>query len=244
MSNPYLFTGRRFDTETRLYHYRARTYAYDIGRFLQTDPIGYADGLNWYAYCGNNPVSLVDPFGLCKGDGGWSGSLDVAQGVLDVGGMWPAIGVVADAANTAISALRGNWGDAAFSAAAMVPVLGQGSTAAKWTKRGAAHADEAIDLGKRGKAVLGKYPDYRNLADEIGAKRFNVPTDIWNKMSEAEQWTANKTFLDRMIQQGDEIILSNPVTKISDVSGAFRKEIDYLVEQGFQLSGNGARMTR
>ena len=244
VNNPYLFTGRRFDPETRLYHYRARAYAYDIGRFLQTDPIGYADGINWYTYCGNNPVGLVDPFGLCKGDGAWAARLDVAQGILDAGGMLPAVGVIPDAANAAISALRGNWGDAAFSAGAMLPVLGQGSTAAKWAKRGASHADEAIGLGKRGKVVIGKNPDYKNLASEIGAKRFNVPTDIWNKMSKAEQWAANRKFLDRMIQRGDEIILSNPVRKIDDVSGVFRQEIDYLVEQGFQLSGDGASMIR
>jgi uncharacterized protein RhaS with RHS repeats len=34
-----------------------------IGRFLQTDPIGYADGINWYTYCANNPIMLIDPSG-------------------------------------------------------------------------------------------------------------------------------------------------------------------------------------
>ncbi|MHC4156237.1 MAG: RHS repeat domain-containing protein [Planctomycetota bacterium] len=67
VNNPYLFTGRRYDPEAGLYYYRARYYAYDIGRFLQPDPIGYNDGLNLYAYVGNSPLMLVDPFGLCKG---------------------------------------------------------------------------------------------------------------------------------------------------------------------------------
>jgi RHS repeat-associated protein len=64
VGNPYFFTGRRLDFETGLYYYRARMYSPDMGRFLQTDPIGYGDGIHWYAYCGNNPVVLVDPEGL------------------------------------------------------------------------------------------------------------------------------------------------------------------------------------
>ena len=64
--NPYMFTGRRFDLETGLYYYRARYYNPHIGRFMQTDPVGYADGINWYLYCGNNPLGFVDPYGLCS----------------------------------------------------------------------------------------------------------------------------------------------------------------------------------
>jgi RHS repeat-associated protein len=63
-TNPYMFAGRRFDIEIGLYYNRARYYNPFTGRFLQADPIGYGDGMNMYAYCGNNPVGDIDPWGL------------------------------------------------------------------------------------------------------------------------------------------------------------------------------------
>ena len=43
---------------------RNRQYHPELGRFLQTDPIGIAGGVNMYAYVGNDPSNLIDPFGL------------------------------------------------------------------------------------------------------------------------------------------------------------------------------------
>jgi len=61
-----MFAGRRFDIEIGLYYNRARYYNPFTGRFLQTDPIGYGDGINLYAYCGNNPLAFADPSGLSE----------------------------------------------------------------------------------------------------------------------------------------------------------------------------------
>ncbi|WP_213766655.1 RHS repeat-associated core domain-containing protein [Caballeronia sp. dw_19] len=47
-----------------LYYYKARMYSPVLGRFLQTDPVGYKAALNWYAYVKNNPVNFSDPMGL------------------------------------------------------------------------------------------------------------------------------------------------------------------------------------
>ncbi|WP_080403843.1 RHS repeat-associated core domain-containing protein [Burkholderia ubonensis] len=58
------YTGQQYLAPLGLYYYKARMYSLALGRFLQTDPIGYKDDLNWYAYVGNNPVNLTDPTGM------------------------------------------------------------------------------------------------------------------------------------------------------------------------------------
>ncbi len=65
---PFKYTGRRLDPETGLYYYRARYYAPTIGRFLQTDPVGYGDDMNLYGYVGNDPLNSTDPTGKLSFD--------------------------------------------------------------------------------------------------------------------------------------------------------------------------------
>lgn len=58
------YTGQAYMPEIGLYNYKARFYSPTMGRFLQTDPVGYDAGLNIYNYASSDPVNKIDPTGL------------------------------------------------------------------------------------------------------------------------------------------------------------------------------------
>jgi RHS repeat-associated protein len=97
----YGFTGRERDSATGLLYMRARWYDPQMGRFISQDPIGMRGGLNVYAYALNNPLSLIDPFGLSFSSfmsgfargfvvGGITGAL-IAAAIAATGGVAGAI---------------------------------------------------------------------------------------------------------------------------------------------------------
>ncbi len=55
------YTDQIQDSGSGLYYYGARYYDPVLGRFISPDTV--LDGLNRYAYCGNNPVKYADPTG-------------------------------------------------------------------------------------------------------------------------------------------------------------------------------------
>lgn len=65
MVQPSSYTARQWDADAQLYHYRARYYDPQLGRFINEDPIGFdGDRSNLYRYVENGPTQATDPSGL------------------------------------------------------------------------------------------------------------------------------------------------------------------------------------
>lgn len=94
-----------------------------------------------------------------------------------------------------------------------------------------------------GQIVLGHYPEYVNLSDQLNAKRFNIPGNVWKKMSDVDRWAANQKFLDRAILRGNEIVLATSIDKVKPGS-YFERELNYIFDRGYKISQDGKRLVR
>ncbi|GJQ58204.1 MAG: RHS repeat-associated core domain-containing protein [Candidatus Scalindua sp. AMX11] len=61
---PFRFSTKRYDESLGMSYYGYRFYSPSIGRWINRDPLGEIGGINLYGFVKNNPVNLIDPFGL------------------------------------------------------------------------------------------------------------------------------------------------------------------------------------
>ena len=83
---PLRLPGQYYDEDTGLHYNLFRYYAPECGRFISQDPIGLAGGINLYAYA-PNPLSYIDPLGLCKlrgSDGRYRSAQNIQE---EIGGL-------------------------------------------------------------------------------------------------------------------------------------------------------------
>jgi RHS repeat-associated protein len=66
-ANPLRFPGQQYDAATGLHYNHFRDYDPALGRYVQSDPIGLAGGVNTYSYALGNPLKYTDPTGTCIG---------------------------------------------------------------------------------------------------------------------------------------------------------------------------------
>jgi hypothetical protein len=83
-----------------------------------------------------------------------------------------------------------------------------------------------------GLTVLGSYPNYVNLAEQLGANYFSIPAEQWAQMTATEQWATNQAFLDAAIARGDSFVFSND---FAPAGSFFEQELAYLQQQGVFL---------
>jgi RHS repeat-associated protein len=67
------FPGQYHDAESGLHYNYFRDYDPNVGRYIESDPIGLRGALNTFTYVGSDPINAIDPSGLVKLYGSWCG---------------------------------------------------------------------------------------------------------------------------------------------------------------------------
>ncbi|MCE7006676.1 DUF6531 domain-containing protein [Kibdelosporangium philippinense] len=158
------FQGDWTDPDNGNVNMGARWYQPGSGTFTSRDdialPTSPSIAANRYSYVLGSPLNFYDPDGHGWFSDLWDKASNVVHTALDVAGMIPGIGEIADIANAAIYAAEGDWENAAWSIAGAIPFGGNAATAAKWARRygddilgggrqAGRHADDAIGAGRR-----------------------------------------------------------------------------------------------
>lgn len=98
--------------------------------------------------------------------------------------------------------------------------------------------DPATGKSSKPVTVLGHYPEYVELTEQLGAQSMQIPMDRWNAMTPEEQWLTNAGFLDSMARSGNNFRLATPVEKARPGS-YYVRELNHLFGKGYKLSPDG-----
>ncbi len=190
------FMGYRWDPEAGLWLGRNRMYSPEAGRWLQRDPAGYVDGLSMYLFVRGNPLSYIDPMGLCADNDVQSleKELGIERGVGKGGNVG---GALTKAQNEKLRELYSDFEDdmadagkemakaAAFVAMIVVPgpeeiILAAVMSKMGWVAKGGKLVDKAGDTIDANKA--------KKLVEAEKA----APGSVVNKVDDTPQVTKNR----------------------------------------------------
>jgi RHS repeat-associated protein len=254
--DPIRFGGKELDAESGLNYFGARYYRNVVGRFTTVDPVtdqalavNEPQRWNRYAYAMNRPLSVTDPDGRCPlcvmagagaaVYGGWQVYQNVSQGRP-----WSEnVGI--KATEGALVGLTMGLAAPVVSGAAVGCVLSPACQAAATDLLEGAAGGPPRSAAQGDTRVIGTFPQYLDLAEQLGAKRFSVPPQVWEQMTDAERIAANTKFLDRGIAAGANFVSTMRIRDVMRTKDHpwLRYEVEYLLNAGYQIADDGYTLT-
>ena len=205
-SSPFKFNSKELDQESGLHYYGARYYQSKLSSWMSVDPLAHSTlepysfvGNNPMVYVDPTGLNKEEPSsedantGIEPGDdfiynGGWLDEVNLFDGGqinkwlnrfqtgLDVVGLIPGLGEIADGINAVIYYARGDKVNGMLSLAAMAPIGGQAATAAKFARKAVKFTDAAKSSKGISKTLTQQADDLVKLNGGKNSVTLRTPT--------------------------------------------------------------------